>query len=186
MSLTVIIGPMFSGKSTELINLKTTADRTEAKTMAVNHLSDVRYSKKSEISTHDGKHCEGTVATTHLMDLVDMDAYAEANILFIDEGQFFNDLHMFLHKAVDEDQKKVFVAMLNGNVKRRFFKPTQDALPLADHIILKKAWCSRCNDGTEALFTIRKSGCQSEEIQVGSENYVSVCRRHYWEAVHAA
>jgi thymidine kinase len=53
-----------------------------------------------------------------------------------------------------------------------------DLIPDCDEIIKLKAYCSMCKDGTEALFSW-KTTKNKNLIDIGTDNYVPLCRQHY-------
>ena len=55
-----------------------------------------------------------------------------------------------------------------------------DLIPKCDNIIKLKALCQMCKDDTEGLFTMRLSK-ENEQISIGVDNYIAVCRKHYLE-----
>ena len=65
-SLSLIIGPMFAGKSTELIRQLERHLLIDRKVLAITHSLDARYAK-DKIATHDGKNMDALVVS-NLMD----------------------------------------------------------------------------------------------------------------------
>ena len=78
MTLTLIIGPMFSGKTTELLKHK------EGKTLLINHVLDTR---TIGIKTHDG-----IEVPAHKCDVLPYDLFSQYDTVLIDEIQFFSDI----------------------------------------------------------------------------------------------
>ena len=71
---------------------------------------------------------------------------------------------------------------LNGDSDRRPFGELLDLEPHCDSIQKFGALCTRCGDGTAAIFTFRLPGCSTEQVNVGAEDqYESLCRTHYLE-----
>ena len=84
----LIIGPMFSGKSTELqrrIKRHTIAKRD---CVVVKYVKDTRYSV-NEMATHDQRFIKA-IATDSLLAIVE--SLIAHDVIGIDEGQFFNDV----------------------------------------------------------------------------------------------
>ena len=178
MSFDLILGPMFAGKTSFLIQKALEAKTNNTKTLCVNHSMDTRYNKHCHLETHDGKSHEETNSTQNLMDVTMLQQYKTSQLIIIDEAHFYTDIREFILLAVDTHKKHVIAAGLDGDVRREMFQPIQSILPLADSITKLKAKCS-CSDN--AVFTIRKNADQSKEIQVGgAELYESVCRKHFY------
>jgi len=85
----LILGPMFSGKSTRLIETIRKCVYKNKKTIMIKFIGDQRYSKKSEVVTHDLIKYD-SIDCKNLSD--SFDVLKEYDIIGIDEGQFFPDL----------------------------------------------------------------------------------------------
>jgi thymidine kinase len=180
--LDLIIGPMYSGKSTHLIGAIYRYESIGKKVMCINHNIDNRYGT-NVISSHNmvQRKC---ISTEKLVSIFDNTDYTDSHIVVIEEGQFFTDLLYFVERAVDMDKKHVIVAGLSGDFKRRPFGQILDLVPIADSIEKLTAFCKLCNDGTFAHFSKRIVGGECETttdpILVGtSDTYLPVCRFHY-------
>ena len=178
MSLELILGPMFSGKTSELrrriLRLKVVTD----KVIIVNHLSDTRYGSASETLSHDKISCEST-AIKHLKSLYTSSEYINANYVFINEAQFFIDLYDFCLTSVEKYNKNVVVFGLDGDFQRKPFGEILKLVPLANSVTKLTALCKQCGDGTPGLFTKRIVN-KCEQILIGGEDmYQAVCRKHF-------
>ena len=181
MSLELILGPMFSGKTSELrrrmLRLKVVTD----KVIIVNHLSDTRYGSASETLSHDKISCE-SLPIKKLSSLYTNSDYINANYVFINEAQFFIDLYQFCLTAVEQDKKNVVVFGLDGDFQRKPFGEILKLVPLANNVTKLTALCKLCGDGTPGLFT-KRIGSQCEQILIGGEDmYQAVCRKHYMKS----
>ena len=90
--LNIVFGPMYSGKSTELIRIYNKY-KLKKKVLVINHISDNRYGDNS-VNTHNNNNLN-CVSFTKLSDYYTLftNGYEDNNdILLIDESQFFNDL----------------------------------------------------------------------------------------------
>lgn len=180
--LEVIIGPMFAGKSTKLIEIANRYESIQKKILTITHVIDNRYGD-GVISSHNKiqKKCITTDILAKVPEI--SQEYEQSEIIIIEEGQFFPDLKQFVIKAVETDKKHVIVAGLSGDYKREPFGQILELIPLANQVHLITAFCKMCNDGTEANFTKRIENCekyQEATIVVGSQDiYMPVCRNHY-------
>ena len=177
--LELILGPMFAGKSTKLIEIANRYESINKKILTITHIIDNRYGE-GVISSHN-KVQKKCITTEFLSNLLDNTEYQLSEIIVIEEGQFFGDLKEFVQRAVDVDKKHVIVAGLSGDYQRKPFGQILDLIPLADCVQMISAYCKVCNDGTEAHFTKRIKK-DSEIILIGCNDiYMPVCRNHYLE-----
>jgi thymidine kinase len=177
--LHLIMGPMFSSKTTTLISR---LDRhTFGQTvLAVNHELDTRYAMEG-LRTHDGKSFP-CIRLGSLEKIFESPLYTNANVVGIDECQFFSDLVPCVKKMVETHNKVVYLAGLSGSYKREQFGKMIELIPFADSVSLLSAVCMQCNDGkTPGLFTKRATASENDILIGGSDTYKSVCRKHFIE-----
>ena len=174
--LEIILGCMRSGKTTELIRKIKRCNCINKTVLVVSHNSDTRYGK-NVVSSHDNVKID-CLSLRELSGLFENDMYKNAEYVFIEEGQFFDDLVEFCSKAVDSDCKNVTVSALDGDFQRKPFKMIADLIPLADDYVKLTALCQICKDGTPGIFSKRICG-GTEQKMVGADEYLSVCRLHY-------
>lgn len=173
--LKIILGPMFSGKSTELIRVYNKYLAIHKKILLINSNLDTRY-KKDNIVSHNGQNIPAKCIKS-LMDMTITEEYKESEIILIDEGQFFNDVKQFVITALN-DNKNIYLSGLDGDYQQKPFMEVLEIIPLANEVIKLHAFCKICGDGTNASFTKRISNSNSR-ILVGCHNdYISVCRKH--------
>ena len=171
--LELIIGGMFSGKSTELIRRINKEKSINKKLLVINYAEDNRYSKDSVI-THDSV----KVKCLKLLKLGEvMQLYNQYESIFIDEAQFFPDLYDIVKILVDTHKKHVVIAGLDGDSNRKEFGDILKLIPISDSVDKLTAYCSKCNNGTIALFS-KKIIDNGVKIDIGN-NYIPVCRNHY-------
>ncbi len=174
--LELIIGNMFSGKSTELIRRINRERSINKKIIIINFIDDNRYSSNS-ISTHD----KTTVECLKIKKLSDIDSKTikSHDSFFIDEGQFFPDLYESVKMLVEKYKKHVVVSGLDGDYNRNVFGDIIKLIPICDTVDKLHAYCNKCNNGMIAPFTKKISNnCSVIDIG-GSDKYVPVCRYHY-------
>ena len=172
----IIVGSMFSGKSTELIRRCHRYECIEKHVLIINSVLDTRCSI-NEVQTHNNQ-THKALKVTRLMDIVDTHI-VDTHVIGIDEAQFFDDLFEFLIK-IEHLNKIVIVAGLDGDFKRNTFGKILKCIPLADNITKLTAMCSICKDGTPAIFSKKINDDDDNIIDVGAtEKYIAVCRKHY-------
>ena len=82
----VILGPMFSGKSTELIRRTSCYNAIGKKVLRINHSNDTR--TDNNIQTHSNIK-KSAIKVSSLMSLVDNPIFIASDVIGIDESQFF-------------------------------------------------------------------------------------------------
>lgn len=179
--LKIIMGPMFSGKTSSIIELHKKYSHTHMNVCVVNYAEDKRYSD-TQLSTHD-KIMIPCMNCLHLSELFeDGEAFMQhvecADVFMINEAQFFPDLKEYVIKLVEQYGKTVYVFGLDGDFRRNGFTQMMELIPYADEVEKKYSICKDCKDGTRALFSHRTAG--GDEVKViGSDNYIPLCRACY-------
>jgi len=175
----LIFGPMFSGKSTELIRRLKRYQVAQYNVLIVKYAKDTRYDNTG-IATHD-KQTLPAVSATRLETLTDTaDDY---DVIGIDEGQFFTDVVEWT-EAMANQGKIVMVAALDGTFQRKAFSTILQLVPLAEYVIKLNAVCMNCFG--EAAFSKRISQDKEVEVIGGAEKYMAVCRKCYHSSVTIA
>lgn len=171
----IIFGPMFSGKTTELIRRLKRYELANHKCLIVKYAKDVRYDSKcgGGVATHDHQSHGAVAATT----LTSISREAEGcSVIGIDEGQFFPDVVEFSEKMANAG-KIVVVAALDGTYQRSGFGNMLSLVPFAEQIVKLTAVCMRCYG--EAAFTQRLGSETEVELIGGTDKYMAVCRECY-------
>ena len=171
--LNLVIGPMYSGKSTELLRIYNKFKRNY-KILVINHSSDTRYGSNS-VNTHN-KDSIKSISTDELC-TIDMGLkIIDNDIILLDEGQFFGDLYDFCKEIVEKHNKIVYVFGLSGDSCRKKFGQILDLIPICDNIKHLKSICNKCENVRNASFTLRTSN-NLEQVSVGgNDEYMAVCR----------
>lgn len=168
----LIIGPMFSGKTTELMRRLKRYEIANHKCLIVKYAGDTRYDAEN-ISTHD-KQAMAAVKATTLSNL--RDVMSDFRIIGIDEGQFFPDIVEFAEDMA-EAGKIVVVAALDGTYQRQGFPNILTLVPLSESVIKLSAVCMLCF--AEAAYTKRRGREKEVEVIGGADKYMAVCRGCY-------
>jgi len=179
MSLELIIGNMFSGKTSELIRRINREKSINKRILVINYSLDNRYSSDS-VCTHDLTECK-CLKVSNLNDIREglLNNY---DSFFIDEAQFFVGLYDYVKKLVEVHKKHVVVSGLDGDYNRNLFGEILHLIPICDTVDKLKAYCNKCNNGTYAPFTKKINSENSKCIDIGgSDKYIPVCRFHFNE-----
>ena len=177
--LNLIIGPMFSGKSTKLIQYIKKYKTLNKKLMIIKPSIDNRYTESSDICTHDmEKQSCITIDKDRLSDIITNIDYTQSEIIMIEEGQFFTNLYQTIVQMLT-DNKIIFISALNGDSNQELFGEIYKLISICDNIEFLQALCLDCADGTPAIFSKRLSTDQTQILVAGSTEYKAVCRKHY-------
>ncbi len=171
--LTVIVGSMFSSKSTTLLAQRQRHSIAKRKCLLIKYEEDKRYSKDKKVTTHDKRAEEADVECKELRK-IDKQVIENADVIFVDEGQFFPDLIETVQDWVNHLGKMVYVAGLDMTWEGKPFRPMSDLMAMAEKRIHLKAVCVKC--GKDAHFTKRLVTCKTETLIGGSESYEARCR----------
>jgi len=176
-NLELIIGPMFSGKSSELIRKIRLAKTINKKVLVIKPLIDNRYNNTKIVShSLESENCETVENLKSLDNKID-----EYDLIVIDEGQFFIDLKEYVIKWIEVNKKDIIIGGLDGDYKRKPIGQILELIPYANKCQKINSLCKTCGDGTEASFSHRMSSYDSQVLVGGNETYMALCRKHYLE-----
>jgi thymidine kinase len=190
--LELILGPMFSGKSSRIVEIYKQCEFCNISVAVINHTIDNRYDDQL-LSTHD-KVKIPCMKTERLMDLwnesIELEdeltnipqvqqkiKVATSEVILINEGQFFPDLEDFVRLLLNNG-KKIYICGLDGDFERKKFGNILDLIPLCDKVTKLTSLCSLCKNGTPGIFSMRLTN-ETDQTVVGSDNYIPVCRKCY-------
>lgn len=166
----LILGPMFSGKSTRLIEIIRKSVYKAKKSIMIKFYADKRYSEKSEVVTHDLIKYD-SIDCKNLRDC--FDKLKNYDVIGIDEGQFFPDI-VEVCQELALLKKTVIVAALNGDFRMDPFPVISRLISKADKIKLLKAYCFNCHKDAKFSLRIVQS---NETVLIGAgEAYKPACR----------
>jgi thymidine kinase len=177
--LKVIIGCMFSGKTTELIKEYNRHKSCDLRCCFINHNKDDRYgSGMSVTKTHNNQDIRNDKSCNRLREIFSCNsAHNDYDVFFINEGQFFDDLYEYVDFLANIHGKKVYVCGLDGDFERKEFGSILKIIPLCDDIVKLKAICKNCKT-EEGIFTFRMDD-QTKQTVIGTDIYMSLCRCCY-------
>ena len=175
----IILGCMFSGKSTELLRRCNRYRAIGKNIILINHVVDTR--TDSSIKTHDGTKNEA-IKLTNLMSLIQDKQYRnilyESSVIGIDEAQFFDDLVEFV-LAIERLNKIVIIAGLDGDSNRQPFGQILQCIPLCDTVVKLTAMDMVKKDGSAAIFTKRVNQDKQTVLVGAEESYQAVSRESF-------
>ena len=176
MSLEVVVGPMFSGKSSYALSYVRRQRAIGKSVLVIKPDIDNRYTNENYLVTHDKEkvQCMMWKTSVPICQISDMNY----DCFVVEEAQFFKDLYHFCEYLVFHENKHVLVVGLDGCAQQKKFGEILDVIPMATSVTKLTALCSECRDGTLAPFT-RKMEWGGEQVDVGgAEKYVAVCLKH--------
>lgn len=185
--LKLIIGCMFSSKSSTLLSEINRYKHITDKILVINSILDKERRSNDEgcIETHDHKQYPA-IMVKNLNEIkintLYNNKYEYAEIIVIDEAQFYDDLYEFMRTELfSTTNKKLFlVAGLSGDYNMEPIGDILKLIPMADDIKKLDAYCIYCKDGTIASFTSKLIKNDNKQIEVGKDDiYSPCCRDHY-------
>ncbi len=173
----VITGPMFSGKSEELIRRLKRARIARQRVACYKPDIDLRY-HRTAIASHSAQTHEATTVTTteHLKgDLFPQ--LDQVEVIGIDEVQFFDEAIIALVVELVHRGKRVVMAGLDTTFTAEPFGPVPALMAIADEVTKLSAVCMTC--GAPAIHT-QRLGASQELVVVGAAGlYEARCRAHF-------
>lgn len=194
--LEIIMGTMFSGKTSYLLNKIALFVELNLKVLYINidfdDRSDLEYSThnpifnnidfKNKNKIYDNpfgvKNENLTMIKVRDFSNITFDSY---DIIMIDEAHFFDDIIKFTKKLID-NKKHVIIATLIADYKGNKFGKVLDLIPICDEIVRLESYCIECSKQkkmNKAIYSKRITK-NKESIDIGgSDKYIAVCREHF-------
>jgi thymidine kinase len=170
----VITGPMFSGKSEELIRRLKRARIARQRVLCFKPSLDVRY-HKTAIASHSSQTLEAlTVATVDDLRAALFPVIDEVEVIGVDEAQFFDASILPLSMELMHRGKRVILAGLDTTFAGEPFPPIPDLMAIADEVTKLSAVCMQC--GAPAIHTQRLGSSQSLVLVGAAGIYEARCR----------
>jgi thymidine kinase len=173
--LELILGPMFSGKTSTLKKIYDQCIYCNIPVVVINYEADNRYCDASFMSTHD-KVMIPCIKGVSILEILEKnkEKVTESEVILINEGQFFQDIHTVID-LVENLHKRVYICGLDGDFKKNKIGSLLDLIPHCDNVYKLKSLCSECRDGKSGLFSYRITD-ETQQMVIGVENYKPVCR----------
>lgn len=174
-TLTVISGCMFSSKSESLIRTLKRCKYEKRKVVGVKPAIDGRYSG-TDIVSHSGFKFTG-VSVERPSDILGMAGINEAQVVGIDEAQFFDESIIEVCRELVAQGKGVVVAGLDLDFRGHPFGSMPTLLATADFVTKLHAACVVC--GGVATRSQRVVDSQEQVVVGGASAYEARCRKHW-------
>ena len=167
----VVVGPMYSGKTEELIRRLRRAQIARQRVEIFKPSIDIRYG-----ADHIVSHSELRIPSRLVPTAIDILAHAdEAEVIGIDEGQFLGpELPRVVNTLADQG-KRVIVAGLDQDYRGLPFEPMPQLLAIAEYITKTLAICMVCG---EPAGRTQKNRAEGGRVVVGGAGlYEARCRQ---------
>ncbi len=169
----IITGPMFSGKSEELIKRIKILSYAEIPTLIIKPSIDNRFSQSEIISRN------GTSIKSYQVESVEKikKLFSDGNYraLVIDEVQFFDESLIVFVDHLANKGIRVILCGLDQDWRRRPFKIVASLMAIAENVTKLKAVCLICKNAASCSFRISTS---SDTIEIGdTDKYEARCRQ---------
>ncbi|SCV23830.1 Thymidine kinase [Bacillus cereus] len=179
------LGTMAAGKSLELLKTADTYERSGRTVLVIKPSVDDRSGVDRVVSRIGLAHTAHSVdPDTGAGSILALAIIHRPDVILIDEAQFFSRyaIEAIATNIVDKRDIPVICYGLKNNFKNELFEGSAALLALADDITEIKGICQYCD--RKAIMNLRlvdgKPTRKGEEIQIGDEEYRSVCRKHYY------
>ena len=180
--LEIFIGPMWSGKTSELVKLHKRYSFCNVPVLAINYFHDTTASSVTTITNHDQLNipCESGETLSGISDIMNKKVsktFDDANVILINEGQFFKDIVGWVKCAVETYNKTVYVCGLDGDYQRKTFGDWLYLIPFCDKVTKLHSLCGSCKR-EDAIFSHRNSGESNAQELIGTM-YTPLWRKCY-------
>jgi thymidine kinase len=173
----VITGPMFSGKSEELIRRLKRARIAKQRVVCFKPDIDLRY-HKTAIASHGAQtHDACVVANVERLREALFAQIDEVEVVGIDEAQFFDEGLLALSLELVHLGKRILIAGLDMTFAGEPFRPIPELMAVADEVVKLSAVCTRC--GAPAIHSQRLGGSQELVVVGAAGTYEARCRAHF-------
>jgi len=175
MTINLILGCMFSGKTSYIMNIAKMNKLIGKKVLIINFEGDQRYGLNTKMYTHDKTYIECVSCPKDIL-TINIDVL-EYDVICINEGQFFSNLLDFCLKFCNK--KEIYVCGLDGDYLKKPFGEILSLIPHCESYVKLTAICMGCKNGTLATFTKRVVNNENKVLIGSSESYIPVCRYCY-------
>ena len=177
-SIEVICGSMFSGKTEELIRRINRAKIARQHIEIFKPTIDVRYSD-TDVVSHN-KNATGATPVENSQSILLLSQGAD--VVAIDEAQFFDDAIVDVCNALADQGVRVIVAGLDMDYLGNPFGPMPALCAVADDVYKIHAVCVRC--GALARYSFRTADATQQILLGETHEYEPLCRKCYNELMN--
>ena len=174
-SIEVVCGPMFSGKTEELIRRVRRAQIARQKVQIFKPSIDDRF-HESDVVSHSSQSIEAVPVRNSLEILKRV--YDSTRVVAVDEIQFFDEMIIKVVTKLARRGCRVICAGLDQDSNGRPFGSIPDLLAISDSVDKVQAVCTVC--GSPATKSVRLDNSKKGQVVVGhADIYEARCRTHF-------
>lgn len=183
--LKLYLGPMYSGKTTELIRNYNRFKKYNQ--LIIDYNTEYNYNSlkigdwdelQTTLCNHNSEeiHCIKMINLSNIYKYYDL---SDIKYIHINEAQFFTNLKDIVIQLVEQKNINVYLYGLDGDFKRNTFGELLSLIPFCDSVTKLKGICNNCDNNS--LFSHRICG-GSEQFLINDSNedkYIPLCRKCY-------
>jgi thymidine kinase len=176
----VVCGPMFAGKTEELLRRVRRAVIAGRTVLVFNHALDTRHGT-DRLASHLGRDFPSLATSTP--EAIEAHVPADTDVVAIDEAQFFGPGLIPVVGRLADRGLVVIVAGLDVTFDGRPFEPLPSLMALAEQVDKLTAICTVC--GEEAVYHVKTTVTAAGPDDLvaanvgGTDIYQARCRRHF-------
>lgn len=187
MSITTIIGPMFSGKTSEMVRLIDRKRIAGYRCLIIKHCDDNRFDlklcdsekiDKNHITTHgDIRYTKTDICYYKSLDLMLAEKIVNDksyDVVAIDEGFLFGENIVEFCNYLANRNIEVIVSTIESSYKQKILPGIANLIAISEDLIKLKSICINCKK--DASFNIRTIDSNKDILVGGADIYKSVCR----------
>ena len=141
MSITLYLGCMYSGKTSELIREYKRWQKIGKSIICINYIDDKRYDVIDEDQFMYSHNMEkARCIKTKLLNTISDDVLHDIDIIMINEGQFFSDIKEFCEKWCDKYNKDIIICGLDGDFEREPMGQMNQLISITSQIFIIMVW----------------------------------------------
>ena len=181
--LEIIYGPMFSGKTTKLIEIYNEKKSNNLNNcIALNYALDKRYTNEDKIVSHDGLFIK-CISIIDIEDFLnennkDDNKLKNINYIFINEAQFFPNLFKNVNFILKNLNINVILCGLDLDFKKNKFGEILDLIPYANKVYKLTGKCNNNNCLNPSIYSHRIIDIK-EQLLIGNNVYMALCNECY-------
>jgi len=168
--IVVICGPMFAGKTTELVRRVRQAQQQQRSICLIKPAQDNRWDART-IQTHDGASMPA-IALTHAEQVIEV--AGDASLVVIDEAHFFGEALLQPCLQLRAAQRSVMVVGVDTDHRGEPFDPFPSLIAIADTVLRLQGVCAQC--GAPSTNTQRLTHDDRHIVVGGAETYQPRCQ----------
>lgn len=168
----VVCGPMFSGKTEELIRRLRRAELARQSVEVFKPEIDQRYSS-TDVVSHSSQRVGAK--TVKLASAILEELNPSTQVIGIDEAQFFDERIVSIAERLANAGHRVVIAGLDTDFKAMPFEPMPSLIAVADFVTKLSAVCMQCGDPATRTQRLAGGGAR---LEIGAqERYEARCRK---------